>query len=101
MPHLPCYGKIDAEPGEKLGGPLKHEGPVDPAAPSRLLANENIFGHGQIGEEGWMLVYNGNAVTATFDWRPQHNRITVPQNRPSARLIDTPDDLDKSALSSA
>jgi hypothetical protein len=101
MLHLLRYGKIDVEPREELGGSLKHEGPVDPASSSRLLANENIFGHGQIGEERWMLVHNGNAVTATFDWRPQYNRITVLQNRPSARLMDTPDDLDQSALASA
>ena len=62
MPHLRRYGKIDVEPGEKLGGPLKHERPVDPAAPSWLLADENIFGHRQIGKKRWVLVHDGNAV---------------------------------------
>jgi hypothetical protein len=101
MPHLRCDRKVDAEPGEKLGGPLKHEGPVDPAAASWLPANENILGHRQIGKKRWVLVHDGNAVTATFDWRTQHDRVSVLQNGPRARLMDTPDDLDQSALASA
>jgi hypothetical protein len=101
MPHLGRYGKIDVEPGKKISGPLKHERPIDPAAPSWLLANENVLGHRQIREERWVLVHDRNAVTATFERRTEHDRVSVLQNPPRARLMDAPDDLDQRALASA
>jgi hypothetical protein len=101
VPHLRRNRDIDVEPGKEIGGPFKHERPVDAAALSGLLPDEDILGNCQIGEERWVLMHHCNAVMATLERRTERDRLTVLQNRPRARLMNAPDDLDQGALASA
>ena len=91
MLHLRRSRDIDAEPGKEIGGPLEHERPIDAAALSRLLPDEDILRDRQIEERRVRAPrqcrYGGSRAA-----KLQGDRLPVLQN-PRRSSTDAPDDL--------
>jgi len=56
---------LEPDPGQKLQGASLGGGPVDGAAPGRLVAEEDVLGDGQLGDECELLMNDDDASRLT------------------------------------
>ena len=58
----------ETDPGEQLSGALLRLDPVDDTEPARLVAEEDVLGDGQLGDEGELLMDDDDpGLLARFD----------------------------------
>ena len=90
----------DAEGGEDLLGLTEHLPPIGDRA-AALMADEDVFGHVEIGEEERLLVDRGDAVALRLGRAADRDRLAGQEDLATVRLIDAGHDLDQRRLARA
>ncbi len=92
----------DAEAGEELSCLLAHPTPVDQAeAAERLASDEDVLGHGQVGEERRLLVDHGHAGGLRVGRRREVDLLAVESEDPAVASVEPGDDLHHRGLACA
>ena len=93
---------VDLERGQDLGGAGAHGGPVH-AAPTvaRGVAQEDVLGHAQIGEQQQFLEHRGDAGGLRLLRSGEVDLVPIDADRARIRAIDARDDLDQRRLAGA
>jgi len=102
MPKIARATSLRPEPGEYRRRLRPHRPPVDAAAGSPgLAADEHVLRHGQVREQGRLLVDDRDPGRARRRRAVQRDLPAVHQQRPGVRLIHPGEDLHQRRLARA
>ncbi len=93
---------VDAEAGELLAGLARHAPPLHEAEPvGRLVAQEHVLGHRQVGRDAELLMHHGDAGRVRVAHRAEVRLLAVEQEAAGEIGVHAGDDLHQRAFAGA
>ena len=86
---------------QRLRCPARRAPVEDPEPPGWGVPDEHVLGDGQVREQPWLLVDDGDAEGAGLGGPVDLDDLAVEHDRPAVGLVDAGQDLDQRALARA